>query len=100
MSTPSNPQMTEILINVASNREATNNDLIKHYIAELVRVACTMEHPIDEASVIIAMLQEQIHENAKIGGTQHAPKFVQAIDKKFNVCIKRGYKPTQKYILA
>ena len=98
MSTKQNPQMAEVLVNTSTMRIATNNDLIKYYMVELLKAATAESYSTEAATAAIVLLREQMEENKKQGGTQHAPKHAQAVADKFKVEIKTAKVPTQKFI--
>ena len=100
MSTTSNPQMTEVLVNTSTMRIATNNDLIKYHLVELLKAATAESYSTETASAAIVSLREQMKENQKQGGTNHAQKHAQAIADKFNVEIKTAFVPKQKFVFA
>lgn len=100
MSTAKNPQMAEVLVNTSTMRIATNNDLIKYYLGEVLVESISEDYTEEQLLKIVKMLREQVEENKKQGGTQHGPKHVQAVADKFNVEIKTAYVPKQKFVFA
>jgi len=84
MSTSSNPQMTTVLVNVSRNRVATENDLAKYDIVQLLQ---------NFINVVNAEKSEEY--------VRHFEKHLAAIaDKLGNPEIKTAYVPKQKFVFA
>ncbi len=84
MSTPSNPQMTKVLVNTTCNRIATENDMAKFHI--------------------ISILQNYLAEDA-VGNSdeymRHFAKHLDAITKKLGAPeLREAYVPKQKFVFA
>ena len=84
MATSKNPQMAEVLVNVSRNRIATENDLAKYDIVQL--------------------LQNFINENSTNKSEEYVRHFekhlVAIADKLGNPEIKKAYVPKQKFVFA
>ena len=85
MSTKQNPQMTEVLVNISRNRIATDNDLAKY---DMIQVLFELQRN--------SALSEK---NAEY--QRHLAKHIDAIvDKLGAPVLKKAYVPTQKFIIA
>ena len=85
MSTPSNPQMTAVLVNVSRNRIATQNDLAKS----------------DMVLSLKALLTQKELEGANEEYLRFMENHIEAVDLKLGQPrIKEAYLPTQKFVFA
>ena len=85
MSTPSNPQMTAVLVNVSSNRIATQNDLAKFAMVQNLK----------------ALLIQKEQEGKDPEYLRHMEKHISAIFEKLGRPeIREAYVPKQKFVFA
>ncbi len=90
MSTPSNPQMTSVLVNVSRNRIATKNDIAKHDIIQ------ALNKIFDEKYFDMEPEEAKACEYLR-----HMEKHIQAITAKLGAPeLREAYVPKQKFVFA